>query len=142
MKRQKGNLLTDALGFFVFIILVLFLLAMLFFPSSSISIERNQELKEMIGNLEKTSFEPQFKNQIKLSLADGEISNREFNKLKDSYVNYQSSKLIDDTGESNQVIENQTSNEYNAYFLFFMIFVFALVLTFVGWRITTSVNKG
>lgn len=143
MNKQNGNFLTDVLGFLILIVLALFLMGILFFPSSSISMERNQELKEMVTKIEKTNFESNFKNQIKAALVDGEISNREFNVLKDSYVSYESSMLIDSTGENNQsaekapTIENEESSKLNTYLLFFIISVLAMVVIFTGWKIVT-----
>ncbi|WP_151745277.1 hypothetical protein [Acinetobacter calcoaceticus] len=93
MHKQRGNALTSALGMLISIVIVFILGAWLLYPYQAIDDERNNELQAMTTEVKGTSFESAFKMKINYYLADGKISNNEFNKISETYSGYKSSKL-------------------------------------------------
>lgn len=89
MKYQKGIGIMEmvaAIGIIAWVIVYAY-------SSSSIDINKTNQLKEMVVSVEKTQFESIFKKLVDQNMSDGSISNGEFEKISKSYTEYELSKI-------------------------------------------------
>jgi len=141
--KQRGNALTTALATVIVIGIIVIVGAILFYPYQSIDNDRNNELQTMTNEVKGTPFESPFKARINYYLADGKISNNEFNRLSDLYSGFKSSKL---TGEEKnysikvkQDLETQYKSDEQTQVLYkySYVIIFGIVMVLValfGWR--------
>lgn len=145
--KQRGNALTSALGMVISVALILFLGAVLLYPYQSIDDDRNNELQTMINEVKGTSFESPFKAKINYYLADGKISNNEFNRINDLYSGYKSSKLTGEDQNFSKKTQHDLKMQYQTdeqssriYRILFMVVmgVVMIIIIFVGWKKATG----
>ena len=139
MKKQKG------IGAFeiVMIVLVIAWIGLKLYSSSSIDIEKTNELKQMIASVEKTGFESTFKTLVDEKLNDGKISNGDFEKISKAYSNYELSKINGTEREYTKGLNQPkadkgktvlTEDEKNIvnYFVYFLYAVFGVIMLWVA----------
>lgn len=135
-KHSKGNALVDVLSLLIIIFLVyLFLIT----PYQAIDKDKNVELQSMVLSVKGTKIDPIFNAQLKDFMSDEKLNNKEFNKLKVLFNNYQTSII---SGSQDKFIESHStniqadneSNENTHYLAIFFMISFMLIVTGIGLR--------
>ena len=139
MKYQKGIGMMEVVSAIAIVVWVI----VYAYSSSSIDMDKTNQLREMVVNVEKTQFESTFKNLVDKNMSDGSISNGEFEKISKAYTEYELSKINGSEAKYikslNQptVIDNKTvltdsEMEMVNYFIYFLFAIFGGVIFWVG----------